>query len=227
MGENIMSQRRSITLRITLYIGHTYCTAAADALKRFKTLQGCEAYMVTGSDEHGQKIKEKAAKWPWAPWNTWTRLSTIPRPTLDIDYDVFVRSTDPVHEKNVQEIFTALYEKGEIYAKGEYEGYCTPLRVLRTESQLLEGHLPPIAAGTPRSKRRSPTSSACPSTGTGSSNTSRRPAGLYPAGLQEDRDGQQALRTWSVTRSNLDWGVKVPFDQDHVVYVRIDAPSYI
>ena len=101
-----------------LHIGHTYTTVAADAVKKFKKMQGYDVYFVTGSDEHGQKIQEKAKENGVTPKAYVDKIVADIKSlwkTLEIDYDTFIRTTDPHHEKAVQEIFTKLYEKGEIY----------------------------------------------------------------------------------------------------------------
>ena len=124
-----------------LHIGHTYCTVATDAVKKFKELQGYDVFFTTGTDEHGQKIQEKAREQGMEPKpyvdNIVKDIKDLWK-KLDIRYDAFVRSTDEDHEKNVQELFQKLYDKGEIY-KGEYEGYyCTPCESFWTENQLGE-----------------------------------------------------------------------------------------
>ena len=98
-----------------LHIGHTYCTVAADCIKRYKELQGYDVFFTTGSDEHGQKIEEKAKELGVEPKEYVDRIVDSIKDLwkeLDIDYDKFIRSTDPEHEKNVQEIFQKLYDKG-------------------------------------------------------------------------------------------------------------------
>ena len=105
-----------------LHIGHTYTTVAADVLKKFKEMQGYDVFFVTGSDEHGQKIQEMAMKNHLEPKEYVDKIVASIKDLwkmLEIDYDVFIRSTDDHHVKAVQDIFTKLYEKGEIY-KSEY-----------------------------------------------------------------------------------------------------------
>lgn len=112
-----------------LHLGHTYTTIVADVLKRFKRIQGFDAFLVTGTDEHGQKIQEAAAAAGKQPKEYVDEIVASAKKlwkSLDIEYDKFIRSTDPSHEKAVAGIFTKLYEKGEIY-KDIYKGhYCTP-----------------------------------------------------------------------------------------------------
>lgn len=108
-----------------LHIGHTYCTVAADCIKRFKELQGYNVFFTTGTDEHGQKIATKAQEAGMEPKAYVDKIvANIKKlwESLDIQYDAFIRSTDAQHEKDVQDLFKKLYDKGDIY-KGEYEGY--------------------------------------------------------------------------------------------------------
>lgn len=112
-----------------LHIGHTYCTVMADAMARFKRLAGYDVMFLTGTDEHGQKIQKKAeaqGKTPIAYVDSIVKGILELWETMEISYDDFIRTTQPRHEKRVQEIFLKMYEKGDIY-KSEYEGwYCTP-----------------------------------------------------------------------------------------------------
>ncbi len=129
-----------------LHIGHTYTTVAADNIKKFKKAQGYDAYLVTGSDEHGQKIQEKARENHMEPKEYVDGIvKDIKRlwEMLEIDYDEFIRTTDEEHEKGVQKIFEKLYKQGDIY-KSNYEGlYCTPpCEAFWAESQLVDGKCP-------------------------------------------------------------------------------------
>ena len=128
-----------------LHIGHTYTTVAADTLKRFKKLLGYDVFFTTGTDEHGQKIQEKAKENNTTPKAYVDSIVADIKELwkmLEIDYDAFIRSTDPHHERCVQDIFTKLYEKGEIY-KSKYKGhYCTPCEAFWSESQLVDGKCP-------------------------------------------------------------------------------------
>lgn len=215
-----------------LHIGHTYCTVAVDCVKRFKTMQGYDVFFTTGTDEHGQKIEDKAKEFGMEPKayvdgivKNIKKLWEI----MDIDYDYFVRSTDEDHEKDVQEIFQKLYDKGDIY-KGEYKGYyCKPCESFWTEAQLGEGH-------------------TCPDCGRSTELTNEEsyffrlskykdrllkyyedhPEFIEPAFRKNEMvknffEGESGLEDLSVSRSTFDWGVKVPFDPKHVVYVWIDA----
>lgn len=215
-----------------LHIGHTYCTVAADALKKFKKMQGYDVFFTTGSDEHGQKLMQKAQEYGMEPKEYIDHIVENIKALwakMDIDYDSFIRSTDEQHEKNVQEIFQKLYDKGDIY-KGQYEGYyCTPCESFWTESQLGENH-------------------TCPDCGR-ETHLSHEEAYFFrlskyrdkllklyedhPEFIQPESRKNEMVKNFlengledlSVSRSSFDWGVKVPFDDKHVVYVWIDALS--
>lgn len=215
-----------------LHIGHTYTTVAVDTIKRFKKLQGYDVFFTTGSDEHGQKIETKAKENNMHPQEYVDKIVDSFKALwkmLDIDYDAFIRSTDPAHEKAIQQIFTKLYEKGEIY-KSVYKGYyCTPCESYWTESQLTDEHNCPDC-GRPThiqeeeayffrlSKYRDKLLKLY----------EENPEFLQPESRKNEMVNnflKEGLEDLSVTRSSFDWGVKVPFDEKHVVYVWIDALS--
>ena len=214
-----------------LHLGHTYTTIVADVLKKYKQAQGFDVFFTTGTDEHGQKLQESAIKAGKAPLEYINPIVESAKElwrTLDIDFDAFVRSTDKIHEKNVSEIFTKLYEKGEIY-KGSYKGmYCVPCEAFWTESQLVEGNKCPDCG-------REVSPSEEETYFFRLSKYQDRLLKLYeenPDFIQpESRKNEmisfinEGLTDLSVTRSSFDWGVKVPFDEKHVVYVWIDALS--
>lgn len=216
-----------------LHIGHTYCTVAADAIKRFKTFQGYDAYFVTGTDEHGQKLESKANEMGYT--NPKDYIDPIVDATkklwstMEIDYDTFIRSTDADHEKNVQDIFQKLYDKGDIY-KGEYEGfYCTPCESFWAESQLGDNHTCPDC-GRPVHLQKEESYFFRLSNYREAllNHYKEHPTFIMPKSREHEminnflKDGLEDL---SVTRSSFNWGVKVPFDEKHVVYVWIDALS--
>lgn len=214
-----------------LHIGHTYTTVAADAIKKFKKMQGYDVYFVTGSDEHGQKIQEKAKESGVTPKAYVDKIVADIKSlwkTLEIDYDTFIRTTDPHHEKAVQEIFTKLYEKGEIY-KSKYEGhYCTPCEAFWSESQLVDGKCPDcgrevhLAAEEAYFFRLSKYRDKLLAL------YEENPEFIQPESRKNEminnflKDGLEDL---CVSRTSFDWGIKVPFDPSHVVYVWIDALS--
>ena len=232
-----MSKKFYITTPIyypsdNLHIGHTYCTVAVDAVKRFKTLQGYDVKFTTGTDEHGQKIAGKAEEVGKKPLEYIDAIVADTKKlweTMDIHYDSFVRSTDPVHEANVQALFQKLYDKGEIY-KGEYEGYyCTPCEAFWAESQLGEGHTcPDCGRETHKQKEESYFFRLSKYRDKLLAYYDEHPEFIQPAYRKSEmvnsflKDGLDDL---SVTRSSFDWGVPVPFDDEHVIYVWIDALS--
>ena len=214
-----------------LHLGHTYTTIVADVLKKYKQAQGYDVFLTTGTDEHGQKLQESAIKAGKEPLEYIDPIVDSAKElwkTLDIDFDAFVRSTDKIHEKNVSDIFTKLYEKGEIY-KGSYKGmYCVPCEAFWTESQLVEGN-------------------KCPDCGREVSESEEEtyffrlskyqdkllklyeenPDFIQPESRKNEMISfiNEGLTDLSVTRSSFDWGVRVPFDEKHIVYVWIDALS--
>ena len=127
------------------HIGNTYEIVLTDAIARYKRQQGYDVFFQTGTDEHGQKIEEKAKEAGVTPKEFVDNVAGIVRKNFDMmntSYDYFVRTTDENHEKQVQKIFKKLYEQGDIY-KGKYEGmYCTPCESFWTESQLIDGKCP-------------------------------------------------------------------------------------
>lgn len=215
-----------------LHIGHTYCTVAADCIKRFKELQGYNVFFTTGTDEHGQKIATKAQEVGMEPKAYVDKIvANIKKlwESLDIQYDAFIRSTDAQHEKDVQDLFKKLYDKGDIY-KGEYEGYyCTPCESFWTQAQVGDDH-------------------ACPDCGRVTQLTKEEsyffrlskykdklldllnnneeftePAFRKNELIKNFIESAEGLEDLSVSRSSLTWGVQVPFDNKHVIYVWIDA----
>lgn len=215
-----------------VHIGHTYCTVATDTVKRFKEFQGYDVFFTTGSDEHGQKLEETAEAHGMKPLEYIDGIVDNIKELwekLDIDYDAFIRSTDPQHQKNVQEIFTKLYEKGEIY-KDFYEGpYCTPCESFWSEAQLVDGlYCPDCGRPTHIEKEETYFFKLSKYTDKILKLYEDNPEFLQPKARVNEmvnnflKDGLDDL---SVTRSSFDWGVKVPFDEKHVVYVWIDALS--
>ena len=217
-----------------LHIGHTYTTVAADALKKFKKMQGYDAYFVTGTDEHGQKIQEMAKSNNVAPKAYVDKIVGEIKElwkTLEIDYDVLIRTTDEDHKKVVQDIFTKLYEKDEIY-KSKYEGhYCTPCEAFWSESQLKDGNCPDCNRAVHLAEEEAYFFRL--------SKYRDRLLELYKENREfiqpESRENEMVnnflkdgLDDLCVSRTSFDWGIKVPFDESHVVYVWIDAlSSYI
>ncbi|MDO5689586.1 MAG: methionine--tRNA ligase [Tissierellia bacterium] len=212
-----------------LHLGHTYTTIAADCLKRFKKLLGYDAYLVTGTDEHGQKLQNAANDAGMEPLEYIDGIVDSAKQLwnmLQIDYDVFQRSTDPVHEKMVQEIFKTLYDKGEIY-KDTYKGhYCTPCESFWTDSQLNEGNCPDCGREVEYREEESYFFRLSAYRDKLLAYYDENPDFIKPNSRKNEmvnnflKDGLDDL---SVSRTNFDWGIKVPFDEKHVIYVWIDA----
>lgn len=214
-----------------LHIGHTYTTVAADVLKKFKEMQGYDVFFVTGSDEHGQKIQEKAKENNLQPKayvdNIVSDIKNLWK-MLEIDYDVFIRSTDDHHVKAVQDIFTKLYEKGEIY-KSKYEGhYCTPCESFWSESQLKDGACPDCGRTVHLAEEEAYFFKLSKYRDKLLKLYEDNPGFIQPESRKNEminnflKDGLEDL---CVSRTSFDWGIKVPFDPEHVVYVWIDALS--
>ncbi len=215
-----------------LHIGNTYTSIIADVLKRYKNLQGYDAYLTTGTDEHGQKIMNAAINAGYKPQDFVDKIAgetKVLLKKLEIDYDSFIRSTNPVHEKNVQNIFQYLYDKGDIY-KGHYDGYyCMSCETYFTESQLDEGHTCPDC-GRPVEHHEEESYFFRLSKYTDKLRQLYKdhPEFLEPKFRQNEMLNNfinKGLDDLSVSRNTFDWGVDVPFDKDHVVYVWIDALS--
>ncbi|NCB42495.1 MAG: methionine--tRNA ligase [Clostridia bacterium] len=212
-----------------LHIGHTYCTVMADAMARFKRLAGYDVMFLTGTDEHGQKIQKKAEEKGVTPKEYVDEIVGNIKElwkTMEISYDDFIRTTQPRHEKRVQEIFKQMYEKGDIY-KSEYEGmYCTPCESFWTENQLVDGNCPDCGRPVEKAKEEAYFFRL--------SKYADRLVELFKTTdfLQpETRVNEmlafieQGLEDLCISRSSFDWGIPVPMDEKHVIYVWLDALS--
>lgn len=214
-----------------LHIGHSYTTVAADTLARYKRMQGFDVMFLTGTDEHGLKIQRKAEAAGKTPKEYVDGIVAGIRDLwslLDISYDRFIRTTDPEHEHSVQRIFQRLYDQGDIY-KSEYEGwYCTPCEAFWTKSQLREGHCPDCGQEVELTREESYFF-----------RLSRYQDALirhiesHPEFIQPPTRANEMIQNFlrpglddlCVSRTSFRWGVPVPFDDRHVVYVWIDALS--
>ncbi|MDO4811766.1 MAG: methionine--tRNA ligase [Eubacteriales bacterium] len=214
-----------------LHIGHSYCTVAADTMARYKRMTGYDVMFLTGTDEHGQKIENKAKEAGLTPKEFLDNIVAGPRGVLDlwklmnISNDRFIRTTDDYHCEAIQKIFRKMYDKGDIY-KGAYKGkYCTPCESFWTESQLVDGK--------------------CPDCGRDVHDAEEEAyffrLSKYADRVQhllEDTDFLQprtrvnemvnnfikpGLEDLCVSRTSFDWGIPVDFDPGHVVYVWVDA----
>lgn len=214
-----------------LHIGNVYTSVIADVLKRYKTLRGFDTYLTTGTDEHGQKIMNAAISHGSKPQEFVDRIAgetKVLLKKLDIDYDTFVRSTDPKHEENVKNIFQYLYDKGDIY-KGKYDGYyCESCESYFTESQLDEGNCPDCGREVDHHLEESYFFRLSKYTDKLKELFKDHPEFLEPKFRQNEMLNNfinKGLDDLSVSRNTFDWGVDVPFDNEHVVYVWIDALS--
>ncbi len=213
-------------------IGHTYTTVAADTMTRFKRLTGYNTFFLTGTDEHGQKIErraQEAGKHPQQFVDDIVAQTKELWALLNIEYDDFIRTTDPRHMKAVQKIFRQLYEQGDIY-KGTYEGqYCVLCEAFWTASQLKEGSLCPDC-GRPTEMVREESYFFRMSK---YQDWLIRYIEEHPEFIQPPARANEMLNNFlrpglqdlSVSRTTFKWGVPVDFDPEHVIYVWIDALS--
>ena len=213
------------------HIGNTYEIVLADSIARFKKLNGYDVYFQTGTDEHGQKIQDKAEAAGKTPQEFVDEVAKeIKRiwDTMNTSYDKFVRTSNPEHKKKVQEIFKRLYDQGDIY-KGHYEGmYCTPCESFFTEGQLADGKCPDCGAEVKKAKEEAYFFKLGAYTDRLIKHIEDNPKFIQPESRKNEmlnnflRPGLQDL---CVSRTSFDWGVPVSFDDKHVVYVWIDALS--
>ena len=214
-----------------LHIGHTYCTVATDAMARYKRLRGYDVMFLTGTDEHGQKIEDRAKAAGITPQQFVDNIVTGEKGVLDlwklmnISYDRFIRTTDDYHVAAIQKIFKKMYENGDIY-KGKYVGmYCTPCESFWTESQLKDGKCPDCGRECKPaeeeayffrlSKYAQPVRDLLMNTDylEPRSRVNEMVNNFIDAGLED----------LCVSRTSFTWGVPVDFDPGHVVYVWVDA----
>ncbi|MBF1184969.1 MAG: methionine--tRNA ligase [[Eubacterium] sulci] len=213
-----------------LHIGHTYCTVMADAMARFKRLQGYDVRFQTGTDEHGQKIQKKAEANGVTPQayvdDVVSRILKLWE-TMEISYDDFVRTTEPRHIKRVQEIFMKMYEKGDIY-KSQYEGlYCTDCEAFWTESQLVDGKCPDCGRAVEPAHEEAYFFKLSEYGDKLLKLYDERPEFLEPESRRNEMRAfiNQGLEDLCISRTSFDWGIPVPIDEKHVIYVWLDALS--
>ena len=216
-----------------LHIGHTYCTVMADAMARFKRLAGYDVRFLTGTDEHGQKIQDIAKEKGVTPQEYVDEIVSGIKDlwkTMEISYDDFIRTTEPRHVKRVQQIFMQLYEKGDIY-KGEYEGmYCTPCESFWTESQLVDGKCPDCGRPVQKAKEEAYFFRLSKYQDRLLEMFETNPEFLQPDSRRNEMIAfvKQGLEDLCISRSTFDWGIPVPIDDKHVIYVWLEAlTSYI
>ncbi len=211
------------------HIGNTYEAILADSIARFKRYQGFDVFFQTGTDEHGQKIEEKAAAANLSPkafvdgvadeikriWNL-----------VGVSYDKFIRTTDEYHEKQVQKIFKKLYEQGDIY-KGSYEGwYCTPCESFWTESQLVDGKCPDCGREVKKATEEAYFFKMSKYADRLMKYYDEHPEFITPVSRKNEMVNnflKPGLQDLCVSRSTFKWGIPVDFDDKHVVYVWLDA----
>lgn len=212
------------------HIGHCYTTAACDSIARYKRMQGCDVMFLTGTDEHGLKIEQKAAEKGVTPKQYVDEIVENFKSLwsfMNISYDRYIRTTDDYHIKTVQKIFKELYDKGYIY-KGEYSGkYCVPCESFWTESQLVDGKCPDCGRDVTEAKeeayflKMSPFADRIEKllTETDYLRPKTRAIELVNNFIKP------GLEDLCVSRTTFKWGIPVTFDEGHVVYVWIDALS--
>lgn len=214
-----------------LHIGHTYCTVMADALARYKRLQGYDVMFLTGTDEHGQKIEKIAKERGTTPKEYVDGIvKTIQElwKTMNITNDDFIRTTDDRHMKAVQKIFKKLYDQGDIY-KSEYEGwYCTPCESFWTDVQLKDGKCPDCGREVTKTKEESYFFQASKYADKLIQYYEDHPEFIEPESRKKEMLSNfllPGLEDLCVSRTSFKWGIPVSFDEKHVIYVWIDALS--
>ena len=211
------------------HIGNTYEIVLADAIARFKRLQGYDVYLQTGTDEHGEKIELKAKEAGMTPQEFVDEKAAEIKRIWDImntSYDRFVRTTDPKHEKVVQHIFKYMYDKGDIY-KGEYKGhYCTPCESFWTDSQLVDGKCPDCGREVEEKCEEAYFFKLSKYQKQLEEYIESHPEFIQPvARINEMINNfiKPGLQDLCVSRTSFKWGIPVDFDDKHVVYVWLDA----
>ncbi len=213
-----------------LHIGHTYCTVMADAMARFKRLQGYDVMFLTGTDEHGQKIQTLADAKGVTPQEYVDEVvAGIVElwKTMEISYDDFIRTTQPRHVKRVQDLFMRMYEAGDIY-KGAYEGlYCTPCESFWTESQLVDGKCPDCGRPVQKASEEAYFFKMSKYADRLLELFREKPEFLEPESRRNEMIAfvEQGMEDLCISRSSFDWGIPVPIDEKHVIYVWLDALS--
>ena len=213
------------------HIGHCYTTVIADALARYKKLQGYDVYFLTGSDEHGLKIQKKAEEVGKTPKKYVDEIVEDAKnlwDSLEIDYDRFIRTTDSDHIEVVQKIFKKLYDKGDIY-KGSYSGlYCTPCESFWTESQLVDGKCPDCGRDVEITSEEAYFFRLSKYQDRLVEYINNHPEFIQPISRKNEMFNnfiKPGLEDLCVSRTSFNWGIPVTFDSKHVVYVWIDALS--
>lgn len=212
-----------------LHIGHSYTTVAADAMARYKRMKGFDVMFLTGTDEHGQKIEEKAKEKGVTPKEYVDEIVGGIKELwelLNISNDKFIRTTDDYHEKAVQDIFDKLYENGDIY-KGKYEGmYCTPCESFWTQSQLVDGKCPDCGREVKHAEEEAYFFRLSKYADKLLEYYEAHPGFIEPQSRLNEMVNnfiKPGLEDLCVSRTSFTWGIPVRFDPKHVVYVWLDA----
>lgn len=212
-----------------LHIGHTYSTVQADAISRYKRLCGYDTFFLTGTDEHGQKIEDKAKQAGVTPKEYVDKIVDGIKDLwklMNISNDKFIRTTDEYHEKAVQYIFNKMYEKGDIY-KGEYEGlYCKPCESFWTDTQAAGGVCPDCGRPVIKAKEEAYFFRLSKYADKLLDYYSKHPGFIEPAHRETEMVNnfiKPGLQDLCISRSTFKWGIPVPINPDHVIYVWLDA----
>ncbi|NMD37290.1 MAG: methionine--tRNA ligase, partial [Christensenellaceae bacterium] len=212
-----------------LHIGHAYTTVAADTLTRYKKMMGYDAYFLTGTDEHGQKIEQRAKEAGLTPIQFVDGIVEEIKKLwkiMDIEYDDFIRTSEQRHVVAVQKIFKKLYDQGDIY-KGEYEGwYCTPCESFFTELQLVDGKCPDCNREVQKTKEESYFFKLSKYQDWLMEYINEHPDFIQPTSRKNEMINnflKPGLEDLCVSRTSIKWGIPVGFDPKHTVYVWVDA----
>lgn len=213
----------------SFHLGHCYTTVICDAIARFKRMDGFDVFYLTGTDEHGQKVQQRAEKAGVTPQKFVDKLYlqiTDLWKTLNISYDKFIRTTDDYHEKVVQKVYEKLLASGDLY-KSSYEGwYCTPCESFWTESQLVDGKCPDCGREVKLEKEESYFFRLSAYQDKLIEFYKQNPEFISPKSRMNEMINnfiKPGLKDLCVSRTTFDWGVKLPFDPKHVAYVWVDA----
>ncbi|MBO5050286.1 MAG: methionine--tRNA ligase [Oscillospiraceae bacterium] len=213
------------------HIGNTYEIVLADAIARYKRQAGYDVYFQTGTDEHGQKIQQKAEAAGISPQEYVDNVSTQIKGIWDLmntTYDRFVRTTDPMHKEKIQKIFKKMYEKGDIY-KGTYQGkYCTPCESFWTESQLVDGKCPDCGRECVDAQEEAYFFKMSKYADRLMKHIEENPGFIQPESRKNEMINnflKPGLQDLCVSRTSFTWGIPVDFDPGHVTYVWLDALS--
>ncbi len=211
------------------HVGHCYCTVVADTIARYKRLRGYDVFFMTGTDEHGQKIEKKAKDANKTPREYVDEIVSDTKDlwkALNISYDKYIRTTDEEHIKCVQKIYEKLYNSGDIY-KANYEGlYCTPCESFWTETQLIDGKCPDCGREVELVKEESYFFKLSKYQDRLLEFYNENPEFLEPLSRKNELINNffnKGLEDVCVSRTTIDWGIKLPFDSKHTAYVWIDA----